>query len=332
MLHWSLLLAASLGLVTLALTESLSTAGPMTWCLVIVAACSLLLMSVDRRFRRLESRFGREVAERICRQEIWIGASEEFVTLSLGVPNEVQENVVDGQTQRTFTYRSWFYAKKGVAVFRDNTCVSWNPEPPSKPKPVLAEGADTPQRVLRALKKLELSGEARAGTLSWQPLDLTVRIIPNRQRQVQIPSFGDEGVSYSVDLVDQSCTCEGWSSRREMPTDNTARWCRHIRKAVVGSNLLATDDEWVRAIVHEGFEGPHRAWKIHLSTAGPVVLAVTYGNLWIDVFARSKLRGERIDQASGPIARYGWHLSGTRWSYGSGPPGSGELRRLLLRL
>lgn len=52
----------------------------------------------------LVARFGEEVTERILRQEVWIGATDEELRESIGAPDDVDERVMKRKTRHVYKY------------------------------------------------------------------------------------------------------------------------------------------------------------------------------------------------------------------------------------
>ncbi len=166
-----------------------------------------------------------------------------------------------------------------------------------------------------------------------EEFDLNVRIDKNFDSAVEVESFNDPTVKYRPDLQQQSCTCADWANRKSKPRNHLSRCCRHLLRALSSAHAFIDANEWTQVIADNGYGGHERAWLIHLRTAPPVLVAVAPGKSeWVDVFARTLRKGERIANASGPIQRSGWNVKEDRWSYGKGPIGARELTPVMRQL
>ena len=111
--------------------------------------------------------------------------------------------------------------------------------------------------------------------------------------------------------------------------NHSGRWCKH-QLAEYGFARCLPKDKWIQSLP-SNYGGPVRAWRIHLKTVPSVLVTCNTGSAWLNLYARTARRGERIAQATGPIERSGWNTTEQRWSYGQGPIGCRELTRGALR-
>lgn len=170
-----------------------------------------------------------------------------------------------------------------------------------------------------------------------RPLSLKAKVvIPDLYsfRIAHCPSENSNGVNYSISLDDQSCTCPDFAKmrRRLQPRDHFSRWCKHLVRELHDRELIEFENSWQETIAALGYGGPFKAYQVFLTTAPNVVLTIKPDTEWINVLGRKRRAGEKIIEASGPVAEYGWSLKEKRWSYGQGPAGAGELRKTLLRI
>ena len=75
-----------------------------------------------------------------------------------------------------------------------------------------------------------------------------------------------------------------------------------------------------------------RFFRGELTSGALVFFALNDDGSWIDVYTRSRRKGERDSQFTGKYQRYGFSVYGNRWSYGDGPPAAGEIRTLMVQL
>lgn len=158
-------------------------------------------------------------------------------------------------------------------------------------------------------------------------LDWPVKTRATATREVLVRA--DEPAA-TVDLAAQTCSCDDFRQHRAgRAPDHFARWCKHLVVGLREDGAFAGADEWIAAIAHNDHGGPVGAFKVALKSAPEVLMVVDPASDWVNVYARTLNSGERIAQASGPIEKFGWSVSQHRWSWGEGPPGARELRRML---
>jgi len=171
----------------------------------------------------------------------------------------------------------------------------------------------------------ELRAPSAAGLPPIEEFDLRVQPIVVGNAPVIVPSSMDTGATYVVDTEAQSCSCEDWQRRRDRPKDHLGRYCKHLMYVLREGGAFDKESEWVQEIAALGFGGPTKAWRIALTSAPAVLVTASPGGEWVNVLARTTKKGERINEASGPIRSYGWNVEADRWSYGEGPAGAREL-------
>jgi hypothetical protein len=66
-----------------------------------------------------------------------------------------------------------------------------------------------------------------------------------------------------------------------------------------------------------------------LTSGQEFAVGISLDNPWLDVVARGRRKGEKDGLYTGPYSTHGFHAEESRWSYGSGPPGATEIRKLL---
>lgn len=146
---------------------------------------------------------------------------------------------------------------------------------------------------------------------------------------IHVDSFTSDN-TYIVNIHDQTCTCPDFRKqcRAAAPKNSLSRWCKHLMSETGKELDLDALHKWHRAIICDGFGGPDFAFEFHLETAPDILLTLRKDSEWMNIYAHTKRKGERIRDASGPIQRYGWQLPYHRWSYGQPPAGAGEFRKL----
>lgn len=146
--------------------------------------------------------------------------------------------------------------------------------------------------------------------------------------EIRSSEYGSE-TKYLVHLLDQTCTCADFSRRSHRQKDHFSRWCKHLIKAFAREGAFESADDWQKAIAEDAFGGPNIAYMLRRGEAPPVLITAGGSDEWINVYARKKRRGEKVSEASGPIERHGWNLAQQRWSYGEGPDGAREIKKVL---
>lgn len=176
---------------------------------------------------------------------------------------------------------------------------------------------------------LSLQSETSVLEKSATEFDLTLEPKPKKETAEIRSSDYESEIKYQVNLIDQTCTCSDFSARSCRPKNHFSRWCKHLIKALDRDGAFEGIDEWQRAIVDDGHGGPKIAYMIARDAASPALITVGSSDEWINVYARKKKKGEKVSEASGSIARYGWSISQQRWSYGDGPDGAREIKKML---
>ncbi|WP_367278628.1 SWIM zinc finger family protein [uncultured Sulfitobacter sp.] len=148
----------------------------------------------------------------------------------------------------------------------------------------------------------------------------------------QIASFTHPGVFYDVSLSYQTCSCPDFLHRSDFPANSFSRWCKHLMAALSDEGAFKNIGEWHKAIAEAGHGGPFSAFTVTTERSQVFLLTAGRNPDWINVLGRTRRKGEQAHQASGSIREFGWCISERRWSYGEGPPGARELRRLMVQI
>lgn len=164
-----------------------------------------------------------------------------------------------------------------------------------------------------------------------QPIELRFEVGELPQKKTTAPGgrYGAERDKYQLDLGQAQCSCGGWQQRKRYPLGDPRRLCRHLVVALRRQKFVKGTDEWSQAVIDNGEGVPLQAWIARLETAPDALITNDGSDDWLNVFAHEKKSGERIADASGPISRWGWSITETRWAGGTGIPGARELRDLL---
>lgn len=164
------------------------------------------------------------------------------------------------------------------------------------------------------------------------PFALTLPSMPVDLEPCSVEDHLVEGQVYEVDLSNLVCTCQDFQARNGYPQESLSRCCKHLIRALGESKVSEAAGKWEQAIIAEGHGSPRGAWLVKLDTAPEILITASSSREWVNIFAHSKRRGEKIRDATGVIHRHGWNIVENRWSYGEGPAGSRELTPLMRKL
>ncbi|WP_181497947.1 SWIM zinc finger family protein [Rhodovulum viride] len=187
------------------------------------------------------------------------------------------------------------------------------------------------RRLLGRPPRTHQTYEKRADDL-FIPFDLACGDIRPVSGDFRIVSFAQPGVVYDISLSNQTCSCPDFVHRSDFPVNNLSRWCKHLMAALSDEGTFEKIGEWHKAIADARHGGPIGAFTVTTEKSQVFLLTAGRNPDWINVFGRTRRKGEQAHQASGPIREFGWCISQQRWSYGEAPPGARELRRLLLKI
>jgi len=125
-----------------------------------------------------------------------------------------------------------------------------------------------------------------------------------------------------VDLTTYTCTCpDHQTRRRDFPARDLRRACKHIEQALRDRGTPL--DDISQAIMDSDPRGvpPFARWT-ELEAGGlRVVLTLTEGKEWVDVFGRKG--------ATGSVRRFGFSLAEQRWARGDAPVGAVQIQGAL---
>lgn len=138
--------------------------------------------------------------------------------------------------------------------------------------------------------------------------------------------------NYSVNCARMTCTCEDFKKRREnLAVNDPLRACKHIFRKLDQLGVEAQCDELAWALAKAG-RPPGEIHIFETVTGTRYLLHREKGADWVNVFTRTRRKGEKDGLYSGPYGEFGYSISGKRWSYGSGPPGAKEIKERLQNL
>ena len=167
-------------------------------------------------------------------------------------------------------------------------------------------------------------------TLNMAMRPFSLKVNPKPTNMVAIDVLEEKSnIYHRVDLGNQSCTCEEFTRRAELPFNDLRRWCKHIMRAMHMDNALAHENDWIKAIAKDGYHAPIAARLFERQTTGLFLFAVGTNKEWVNIYARTKRSKELVSEASGEITRFGWNMKQKNWAWGIAPPGARELKELI---
>lgn len=168
----------------------------------------------------------------------------------------------------------------------------------------------------------------RALNLAMKPFTLKVNAKPKTVSQIEIKDISNS-LTYKVLLHEQTCTCEEFQTRIHIPANDIRRWCKHIMQGMHSDDALVHENEWIRAIVKDGYHAPIAARMFERPTTGLFLLTVGKNPDWMNIYARTRKGKELVTNANGEITRFGWNMKDKYWAWGIAPPGARELKKLI---
>jgi hypothetical protein len=139
-------------------------------------------------------------------------------------------------------------------------------------------------------------------------------ILPSINKIVAIKSYSNPDESYSVNLLDSSCSCSDWySQRRHFPPNSLNRCCKHIAYALHKNKKDFAYPEWLKNLIDECINSkrglnPKSKWAIIIIKNSPII--VSSGNSdWINVYVNS----------DGHFSKFEYNIKEQVWSYGMRP-------------
>lgn len=106
--------------------------------------------------------------------------------------------------------------------------------------------------------------------------------IPERNKIRSVS--GSRGDVYSVNLIEQKCTCPDYAETRATAARNsTARLCKHLMRELRYLGVFEDTSEWLKAIAESGCGGPRAAWLVHRKSSPPALVTVGTNPTWINI-------------------------------------------------
>jgi hypothetical protein len=135
-----------------------------------------------------------------------------------------------------------------------------------------------------------------------------------------------------VDLEGQTCSCPDFQKFREkMPINYMGRLCKHLLQTLNETKQVIFSSRWSESLFEDGHGGPLVAWEIVLQRKNNMAVTAGLSEAWLNVIANLKDARETTDNANGPLTVFGWSVHEKRWAYGEAPPGSKQIKPILLK-
>jgi len=197
----------------------------------------------------------------------------------------------------------------------------------------IAKSVKSPGARKSAVRANAASGKLAAPTLDASsvlpyPLPLVLKE-GRRVGDVLVQGHSDPLLRLTLGLANLTCTCPSFATRAGESKDSLTRLCRHLFRELREHGEVLPADGWQEVLFEEGWGPPLRAWSVCLRTAPDVLVIWNGEGDWVNIYARTVRKGERIGNASGKYRQFGWSTAEWRWAYGKSPPGGGELREIL---
>ena len=149
--------------------------------------------------------------------------------------------------------------------------------------------------------------------------------LPSINVILSITSHTQSDVRYNVDLSGPSCTCADWRGcRADLPIGHLTRCCKHAFDAYSQIIPRGTWPGWIGAYIASGWTvNPKTEWSL-ISIGLTIWLASTSvgDGEWMNFYV----------QENGVYERFGYSLTGQRWSYGIEPSSAKKLLDSVMRL
>jgi hypothetical protein len=91
-------------------------------------------------------------------------------------------------------------------------------------------------------------------------------------------------------------------------------------------------DETYWNILELGAGGPRKIYRFTHPNIKEMYILIGESDEWLNIYARTKCKGETVSSATGPYDLYGWSVEQKRWSYHNGPAGASHIKKLLSQL
>lgn len=185
--------------------------------------------------------------------------------------------------------------------------------------------ASVSEKESRGVRRVHLPGPQSP----LKPVVLLVPAFPFEEPAIQmVESFEGDGPNYQTDLSLLTCTCPDFVKRRsQFPGRGVRRVCKHLYVRFPPA-ICDTFDPLLQAFLSERHPSPY-LYQAKIGENNVVLLGVTPGEEWLNVFTRRRRKGETPGNFTGEYKRYGFSVERNGWAYGNHPAGAHEIRQLI---
>ena len=179
-----------------------------------------------------------------------------------------------------------------------------------------------------------VSDDTTSGTLEHLIVNLSIDE-PPKQLDWKFRTDGTGKSYFHVNLADISCTCDSFTNRRNrFASNDIRRFCGHIIRGYEKSGAWPNAEGIVATLLASGPpEGGCWAYddisRTKLSSGEYEYFGKRNSRDWVDVYARSRRKGDVRGKYTGNYGKYGFNMVMKNWSFGAAPPGAREIRAIL---
>lgn len=171
--------------------------------------------------------------------------------------------------------------------------------------------------------------------LSIGLVDIRITIPDSLGRIVDhVKSFSQSGCCYEVNTGEMTCSCPDFVERRAgFERDDIRRLCKHMIMVFQRNGALRLSDSLFKSLL-EFRPAKDNIYQGVLNSGEPVLLFVSKGDDFIEVYTRKRRSGDIGGKYTGDYDRFSYSIQMNRWnSYDmKGPPGASEIKTMLKQI
>lgn len=201
--------------------------------------------------------------------------------------------------------------------------------PADRPAPARGRADGPRDRPSDAPRSVAVPPAPPADGAPLEPVAIRLEPLPQGIAAVHtLSSFSRPGDEYTCDLAAQTCTCGDFRTRRRhFPVGDFARLCKHLRTLARTHRMITVADPALADRLNDVWGD--RVLRGAMQAGDVVYLAYTFDGECINVLAKERRAGDPLGAHSGPYAHFGFSDARNGWSYGAGPEGAREVRRMV---
>lgn len=150
-----------------------------------------------------------------------------------------------------------------------------------------------------------------------------------KENLIKIKSNSIENTFYEVDVNAITCPCEHFKKNKLYLFDQSdpRRLCKHLASAII-NKLKVPQSEIVYLLL--SVKSKNEIKEFELNSGQKIYICKDKNNpVWVNVIARKRKKGEKGGIYTGDFETYSFNLLEKRWSHGTGPDGSSEIKNFL---